>query len=245
MGVVNEVISQCKDAFTDEGFDEQTLVDLRNLWSRKLKESGVLERPAQMRQTVQYGNLRPGYRPIVTNQRSIQMRQGQGQPQQVQLVYPGVATPTHGQRRIIVQNVQNPNVQTRPVIYQNVVQGQIQQPQRIYVTRADVVGRQRPDPEVHQIDGVADDLSSDDATSSDESQNGSDGDCVDEPALDSNDDDDGPNAEETFDTENVLVCQYEKIQRNKNQWKLYLKDGIMNLNGKDYVFHKATGESNW
>merc|ERR1712179_691578 len=117
---------------------------------------------------------------------SIQMRQGQGQPQQVQLVYPGVATPTHGQRRIIVQNVQNPNVQTRPVIYQNVVQGQIQQPQRIYVTRADVVGRQRPDPEVHQIDGVA------------------------EPALDSNDDDDGPNAEETFDTENVLVCQYEK-----------------------------------
>ena len=43
------------------------------------------------------------------------------------------------------------------------------------MTRADVVGRPRPDPEVHQIDGVADDLSSDDATSSDESQNGSDG----------------------------------------------------------------------
>ena len=43
------------------------------------------------------------------------------------------------------------------------------------MTRAEVVGRPRPDPEVHQIDGVADDLSSDDATSSDESQNGSDG----------------------------------------------------------------------
>ena len=133
MGVVNEVIGQCKDAFTDEGFDEQTLVDLRNLWSRKLKDSGVLEQPVQMRQPMQYGSVRPGYRPVVTNQRSIQIRQGQGQPQQVQLVYPGVATPTQQQRRIIVQNVQNPNVQTRPVIYQNVVQGQIQQPQVIII----------------------------------------------------------------------------------------------------------------
>jgi len=41
------------------------------------------------------------------------------------------------------------------------------------------------------------------------------------------------------------VCQYDKIARSKNKWKFYLKDGIMNLRAKDYVFHKANGESEW
>ena len=36
-----------------------------------------------------------------------------------------------------------------------------------------------------------------------------------------------------------------QINRNKNKWKFYLKDGIMNLNGKDYVFQKANGDAEW
>jgi transcription initiation factor TFIIA large subunit len=31
----------------------------------------------------------------------------------------------------------------------------------------------------------------------------------------------------------------------KNKRKCNLKDGIMNLNGRDYLFHKATGEFEW
>ena len=31
----------------------------------------------------------------------------------------------------------------------------------------------------------------------------------------------------------------------KNRWKFHLKDGIMNLEGRDYVFQKATGEADW
>lgn len=27
--------------------------------------------------------------------------------------------------------------------------------------------------------------------------------------------------------------------------KCTLKDGVLNVNGKDYVFHKATGEYEW
>jgi len=46
-------------------------------------------------------------------------------------------------------------------------------------------------------------------------------------------------------SDNVVVCQFDKIQRVRNKWRFSLKDGIMNLNGKDYVFQKATGESEW
>ena len=45
--------------------------------------------------------------------------------------------------------------------------------------------------------------------------------------------------------ENVVVCQFDKIQRVRNKWRFHLKDGIMSLNGKDFVFQKATGDGEW
>ena len=45
--------------------------------------------------------------------------------------------------------------------------------------------------------------------------------------------------------DNMIVCQFDKIQRVRNKWRFYLKDGIMHLNGKDYVFQKATGDGEW
>ena len=116
-GVVNDVISSCKDAFQDEGYDEQTLTDLRKIWSRKLNESGVFNaapapRP-QVRQ-VQYSNARPGYRP------------GGGQP--VQLIYPSQQGGGGQQQRIIVQN-QAPG--QRMVLQRVVGQGQPQTIQRV------------------------------------------------------------------------------------------------------------------
>uniref|UniRef100_A0A3B4YDI4 General transcription factor IIA, 1-like n=1 Tax=Seriola lalandi dorsalis TaxID=1841481 RepID=A0A3B4YDI4_SERLL len=48
-----------------------------------------------------------------------------------------------------------------------------------------------------------------------------------------------------FDTDNVIVCQYDKIHRSKNRWKFHLKDGVMCYAGRDYVFSKAVGEAEW
>lgn len=66
-----------------------------------------------------------------------------------------------------------------------------------------------------------------------------------EEPLNSEDDvtDDDPT--DLFDTDNIVVCQYDKIIRNRNKWKFYLKDGIMNLSGQDYVFQKANGDAEW
>ncbi|CAF1084344.1 unnamed protein product [Adineta steineri] len=60
-------------------------------------------------------------------------------------------------------------------------------------------------------------------------------------------DDDVSDAEpdELFDTDNVVVCQYDKISRTKNKWRFILKSGVMNIEGRDYVFSKATGDADW
>lgn len=66
-----------------------------------------------------------------------------------------------------------------------------------------------------------------------------------EEPLNSEDDVSEEEPGEMFDTDNVVVCQYDKITRSRNKWKFYLKDGIMNLAGKDFVFQKANGDAEW
>ncbi|XP_075269279.1 TFIIA-alpha and beta-like factor [Opisthocomus hoazin] len=70
-------------------------------------------------------------------------------------------------------------------------------------------------------------------------------DIVEEDPLNSGDDVSEQDTADLFDTDNVIVCQYDKIHRSKNKWKFYLKDGVMSFEGKDYVFAKAVGDAEW
>uniref|UniRef100_UPI00398F57A1 stonin-1-like n=1 Tax=Pristiophorus japonicus TaxID=55135 RepID=UPI00398F57A1 len=89
----------------------------------------------------------------------------------------------------------------------------------------------------------------DDSSSADSSSNGPDEqpkeEIIEEDPLNSGDDVSEQEVPDLFDTENVIVCQYDKIHRSKNKWKFYLKDGIMTFNGRDYVFAKAVGDAEW
>ncbi|KAM8858711.1 stonin-1 [Spinachia spinachia] len=67
----------------------------------------------------------------------------------------------------------------------------------------------------------------------------------DEDPLNSGDDVVEQNIPDLFDTDNVIVCQYDKIHRSKNRWKFHLKDGVMCYGGRDYIFSKAVGEAEW
>ncbi|XP_076807730.1 transcription initiation factor IIA subunit 1-like [Clavelina lepadiformis] len=105
-----------------------------------------------------------------------------------------------------------------------------------------------------QVDGGAgssseDDDSDDDDDDDEEEDEDEEGrkssEAVDFEPLCSDDDDEEEDPVELFDTDNVIVCQYDKIHRAKARWKFHLKVGIMNLNGHDYVFQKATGEADW
>ncbi|KAI8922341.1 transcription factor IIA, alpha/beta subunit-domain-containing protein [Powellomyces hirtus] len=44
---------------------------------------------------------------------------------------------------------------------------------------------------------------------------------------------------------NLVLCQYTKVKRVKNNWKCSLVDGIMTINERDHVFNKLTCDFNW
>lgn len=94
------------------------------------------------------------------------------------------------------------------------------------------------------VDDDDDDIEEEDERDEEEQDEEND-DNQDEEPLNSEDDvtDDDPSV--LFETDNVVVCQYDKITRSRNRWKFHLKDGIMNINGRDYVFQKATGDAEW
>ncbi|TFK44296.1 transcription factor IIA, alpha/beta subunit [Crucibulum laeve] len=64
--------------------------------------------------------------------------------------------------------------------------------------------------------------------------------------LDDSDTGDEEEAEEgsSGDTD-IVFCTYDKVARVKNKWKCILKDGMIHINGKDYLFAKCTGEFEW
>lgn len=92
-------------------------------------------------------------------------------------------------------------------------------------------------------DNIGDDDDDDLDKEDDEDLDGEGG--ADEEPLNSEDDVTDEDASDLFDTDNVVVCQYDKITRSRNKWKFYLKDGIMNITGKDYVFQKSNGDAEW
>ncbi len=48
--------------------------------------------------------------------------------------------------------------------------------------------------------------------------------------------------EKDEECDNVVIAQFEKVSRTKNRWKCQLKDGIITIDGRDYLFHRASGE---
>ncbi|KAJ7345067.1 hypothetical protein JRQ81_001017 [Phrynocephalus forsythii] len=155
------------------------------------------------------------------------------QPQQIlftgnktQVIPTTVAAPTPAQAQISATG--QPQAQQQPA-----------QPQAPLVLQVDGAGDTSSEEEEEEEEDYDDDEEEDK-----EKDGGEDGQVEEEP-LNSEDDVSDEEGQELFDTENVVVCQYDKIHRSKNKWKFHLKDGIMNLNGRDYVFSKAIGDAEW
>ncbi|XP_066234404.1 TFIIA-alpha and beta-like factor [Saccopteryx leptura] len=95
------------------------------------------------------------------------------------------------------------------------------------------------------LEGEADNVSNGDSTATSSDNEDTQIDIVDEDPLNSGDDVSEQDVPDLFDTDNVIVCQYDKVHRSKNKWKFYLKDGVMCFGGRDYVFAKAIGDAEW
>uniref|UniRef100_A0A8D0C1G2 Ral transcription factor IIA subunit 1 n=1 Tax=Salvator merianae TaxID=96440 RepID=A0A8D0C1G2_SALMN len=155
------------------------------------------------------------------------------QPQQIlftgnktQVIPTTVAAPTSAQAQIPAAGQQQPQQQTA-------------QPQAPLVLQVDGAGDTSSEEDEEEEEDYDEDEEEDK-----EKDGGEEGQVEEEP-LNSEDDVSDEEGQELFDTENVVVCQYDKIHRSKNKWKFHLKDGIMNLNGRDFVFSKAIGDAEW
>ena len=104
---------------------------------------------------------------------------------------------------------------------------------------------------VIQLDGTKDSSSDEDDDDDDDDDDNADDKEAEDNLVESdplNSDDDVSEEDLSELCDNIVVCQYDKIERMKSRrrkWRYQLKDGIMNLNGKDYVFQEATGVANW
>ncbi|KAJ8325563.1 transcription factor IIA subunit alpha [Batrachochytrium dendrobatidis] len=90
---------------------------------------------------------------------------------------------------------------------------------------------------ISQLDGNDDD--DDDDDDADEPAGGADTSDI-GSELDDDDSED-----EYAEVDHLVLCQFEKVQRVKNKWKCVLKDGVVNVNGKDYLFNKANCDFEW
>ncbi|KAI8866740.1 TFIIA-domain-containing protein [Ramicandelaber brevisporus] len=51
--------------------------------------------------------------------------------------------------------------------------------------------------------------------------------------------------QQRVDHGNTTLCQHEKVGRTKNRWKIVLRDGVINANGRDFLFNRANCEFEW
>lgn len=95
-------------------------------------------------------------------------------------------------------------------------------------------------PSIPQLDGDADDDDAKGAVKDEEDE-----DAINSDLDDSDDDGQGEMDNDDDDEGDSILCTYDKVQRVKNKWKCTLKDGVMSVKGKEWVFHKGTGEFEW
>ncbi|XP_037500430.1 transcription initiation factor IIA subunit 1 isoform X1 [Rhipicephalus sanguineus] len=326
--VIEDVINGVKDVFLDEGVDEQALLELRQIWEKKLLESKAIDPPDHPvpatagRQQATTATLQPTPQAILekiprrnpafaaTAQPLTIGPNGLMQPTLVQYHTPIRGPGLVDQKLIITQPGQTATVMSssaaaaalalHPDVAASLLQGgvinmgdrqtanpgaQLQFHPVVtlageHYTTTTATGQVCPNRTVSlpfampaqvvtaaaaqsglgnvvQLDGARDTSDEDedeDEFNEDEEEGNEDGPQDDEnedgpqeevEPLNSDDDVSDEEATENFEIDNVVVCQYDKISRSRNRWKFHFKDGIMNLQGKDYVFQKAVGDAEW
>lgn len=233
--IVDDVFRNAREAFVDEGVDEQTMLALKASWLTKIRAScngGATSSGNSNNNTNNTNNITGGTTSAALTQ-----------------PLPPTALASVITSSNNIPNTNNFNSASNHSIRQQ--QAPAQQPtnaphppQPAHVIQLD--GSNATSDEDENDEELDEEYPDEDLGDSDEDeQETANSNVGDEDPLNSGDDISNDEGAEVFETENVVVCQYDKISRHRNKWKFHLKDGMMNLNGKDYVFQKAVGDAEW
>ncbi|KAG7695215.1 hypothetical protein KL930_003903 [Ogataea haglerorum] len=239
-----DVIAESRQDFEDGGIDEQTLLDLKRIWRDKLSKTGVASFSWDLKRQ-QYDDS-SNMLGLGDDRISSQTYQEQFNPtgsdansglhiQGLHLPQSDLALPTSSMKQeddLGGMNIALPGGgrigQSDGTVTFTVEGKQAEElARRLRRTQTDGEGDLGED---------GNELGSDLGVDSDEIN--SDLDDPDEDEINSADD----NEDQEY---NIMLCLYDRVQRVKNKWKCNLKDGIANIDGRDYAFQKATGESEW
>lgn len=255
--VIDDVVNSVREAFADEGIDEQVLLDLKATWEKRLSESKAITEASASQ--LPYGASGPANASSSGSQISNNNNASSSvisAPSNI-VAANSLAMSTVNAAR--VATIAGPMLPTTIVAPGGAITGTpvstIQPPQ----SSASTSQPQTSGNFIVQLDGPVDtddeddddddDIPNDDDHDDNDDDGGGDDEGEnlgeDEDPLNSEDDVSDGEPNELFETDNVVVCQYDKITRTRNKWKFHLKDGIMNLQGRDYVFQKAVGDAEW
>lgn len=241
--VIEEVITDSRQDFEDSGIDESTLQELKKLWCEKLSQSRVASFTWN-EENLDEG-LHAGLIPAPMKESSLLINQELEIPHISQYDPPVKDLPNHTgpnySMGIELPTLKQEFTEENGLILPKVNQSDGPIEFTLYLNNETLqsikqrVQRQAdgPNDSNHNIEGGNDD---DDIFNDSDDINS---DLDDE--LDSEKSDD----EETELEGQIMLCLYDKVQRVKNKWKCNLKEGVANIDGKDFVFQRATGESEW
>ncbi|XP_074598408.1 transcription factor IIA L [Brevipalpus obovatus] len=223
-GVIEEVINGVRDLFLDEGVDEQVLQELKLTWEKKLHETKVLDYAGLLNKTQKPQEVLFGGGGGGGGSTSGSNNQSSALNNTPTLQIQATTSNTMDQRTVLASSRDS----------------------RPSTGCTNIVQLDGPNDSSEEEGEDEDDFREND-DDNDDDQNDDEHDYTgeEEEPLNSEDDVSDEDPHELFDTDNVVVCQYDKITRSRNKWKFHLKDGIMNLQGKDYVFQKAIGDAEW
>jgi len=233
--IISDVIQGVRQSFIDSGVPTEVLEKLQQLWISKLEASPSQGLSVKDVRIHPRGSRKKGAGPSQASKKN----------EKIDELVEGPVTISSGsdEEQIVTE--------TQPIVLSSDSDDDFKdvlEPRKLKLIKAGTIP---------QVDGPADSSDEeevdedeeDDDDDDDDDDNDPDGDeedeGVEEEPLGSEDDISDEDASDLFDTENVVVCQYDKITRARNKWKFHLKDGIMNLNGKDYVFARANGDAEW
>lgn len=256
--VIDEVLSNVREPFLDEGYDEQLLQELKNMWVSKLNASRALQAPDDTT------NESSSHRLPATTKDTTNIKTEMDSATRSALnalphsFHSASSSGSHSNGKKLHASqldgaADDMTEATATTSKSKSKAVKLSKPQKVHITL--------------QLDGIDDDSDIDDddeddigevSIHGDEDEDDADDDKAgnseyegkeDPDPLNSDDDLTEPGTPDSnadlFDTDNVIVCQYDKITRIKNRWKFHLKDGIMNINARDYMFCKANGDAEW
>ena len=242
--VIADVIKNVGEFFTEDGIEHTVLDDLRDAWVRKVKANKVTKPVKEVGPS--------GYSdPSVELQVSVQIGfKTDSEPYLFDLMVPASALKDNSYSEKLSEALGNEKVsrvlqmkismEEKRALLQNIVNKCWSE----NIVQLDGQHSNDSDSDNDEDDDDSDDEDEDNEESEDEEDVKKDKEEVlgEEYAL--SDDDNLPD-DEFFETDNIIACQYESIRKEKNQWKLHLKKGVMNINGCDFVFDQMIGDAAW